>query len=235
MSLILEALRKSEAERRRGQAPNLSAELPPLALPRPGRIPAWLWIAATLAVLLLGAAWLASVRGPGEAVPSTAEDAPGTTSRQSAIAVSGPSPPSTAEVFPPVERIATPPVQAPVAVAPTPPDPAPLVDRSPLEPAAPPPPAAPAPPVSPVVRPPSATPGARMPTVAELPAEERRQLPAMKFSMHMWNEQPAQRFVILDGNRYGEGDRIGSAVITTIDTSGVVLDLNGRAVRLPLR
>lgn len=74
-----------------------------------------------------------------------------------------------------------------------------------------------------------------MPTVAELPAEERRQLPALKLSMHMWNERPAQRFVILDGIRYGEGDRVGAAVITAIDTSGVVLDLNGRAVRLPLR
>jgi hypothetical protein len=53
--------------------------------------------------------------------------------------------------------------------------------------------------------------------------------------MHMWNPQPAQRFVILDGTRYGEGDRVGPATITAIDTDGVVLDLNGRAVRLPLR
>ena len=33
MSLILEALRKSEAERRRGQVPGLHAELPPAARP----------------------------------------------------------------------------------------------------------------------------------------------------------------------------------------------------------
>jgi general secretion pathway protein B len=31
MSLILEALRKSEAERRRGESPDLRTELPPVA------------------------------------------------------------------------------------------------------------------------------------------------------------------------------------------------------------
>lgn len=73
------------------------------------------------------------------------------------------------------------------------------------------------------------------PSVAELPAAERGQLPELKLTMHMWNQQPAQRFVILDGNRYGEGDRVGAAVISRIDPDGVILELNGRAVRLPLR
>jgi general secretion pathway protein B len=91
------------------------------------------------------------------------------------------------------------------------------------------------PPSTPIARPTPPPTGAPIATVAELPAAERRQLPAMKLSMHMWNERPAQRFVILDGIRYGEGDRIGAAVITAIDTDGIVLDLNGRAVRLPLR
>ena len=44
MSLILEALRKSEAERRRGQAPDLYAELPPVARMQRQPVPVWLWV-----------------------------------------------------------------------------------------------------------------------------------------------------------------------------------------------
>ncbi|HEY0505866.1 MAG TPA: hypothetical protein VGD42_20475, partial [Lysobacter sp.] len=56
MSLILDALRKSEAERRRGQVPDLHAELPPLvrvAPPPRRRWPAWF---AGVAVLLAAGA-----------------------------------------------------------------------------------------------------------------------------------------------------------------------------------
>src|SRR5262245_13450732 len=54
MSLILEALRKSEAERRRGQPPDLFADLPPASRRTARRSPPW-WqwlpfVAATLAV-----------------------------------------------------------------------------------------------------------------------------------------------------------------------------------------
>ena len=46
----------------------------------------------------------------------------------------------------------------------------------------------------------------------------------------MWNDDPSQRFVILDGDRLREGDRIGDAVVTAITRDGVVLDWNGQAV-----
>ena len=58
MSLILEALRKSEAERRRGQVPGLHAERAPASPPARATRPAWPWLAlAIMAVLAL--AWLA--------------------------------------------------------------------------------------------------------------------------------------------------------------------------------
>ena len=55
MSLILEALRKSEAERRRGNLPALALELPP---PPPRTVPmrAW-WLAFPLALVLAAAAY----------------------------------------------------------------------------------------------------------------------------------------------------------------------------------
>ena len=43
----------------------------------------------------------------------------------------------------------------------------------------------------------------------------------------MWHAESAQRFVILDGERMGEGDRIGDAVIEEITPDGVLLGLAG--------
>jgi general secretion pathway protein B len=53
--------------------------------------------------------------------------------------------------------------------------------------------------------------------------------------MHMWDGDAARRFVIVDGNRLVEGDRIGDVVVTTITTDGVLLDWNGRRLKLPIR
>ena len=71
--------------------------------------------------------------------------------------------------------------------------------------------------------------------LSDLGAEERQQLPALKLSMHMWNDTPAQRFVILDGQRLGEGDRIGDAVVEQITREGAILDWNGRRLRVSMR
>src|SRR5690606_22767879 len=70
--------------------------------------------------------------------------------------------------------------------------------------------------------------------ITGLPAAQRERLPAMKLSLHMWNEDPARRFVVIDGQRRSEGDRVGEATITAIDRDGVLLDLDGRQVRVPL-
>ena len=50
----------------------------------------------------------------------------------------------------------------------------------------------------------------------------------------MWDDDPARRFIILDGSRLGEGDRVGNAVITAITSDGAVLDWNGRRIRLSM-
>ncbi len=71
--------------------------------------------------------------------------------------------------------------------------------------------------------------------LADLSAEQRQQLPPLKISMHMWNDAPAQRFVIIDGNRLAEGDRIGDAVLEAIRADGVVLNWNGRRLKLAIR
>jgi general secretion pathway protein B len=50
-----------------------------------------------------------------------------------------------------------------------------------------------------------------------------------------WNPDPAQRFVILDGQRLGEGDRAGDASIVRIERDGVLLEWHGRGIRVPVR
>ena len=70
--------------------------------------------------------------------------------------------------------------------------------------------------------------------IAGLPAGQRERLPEARLSLHMWNEDPARRFAVIDGQRRMEGDRLGEATIVAIDREGVLLDLDGQRVRLPL-
>lgn len=71
--------------------------------------------------------------------------------------------------------------------------------------------------------------------LAELSTTDRQQLPPLKMSMHMWGAEAGKRFAIIDGNRVGEGDRIGDAVVAAIDQDGVVLAWNGIRLRVPVR
>ena len=279
MSLILEALRKSEAERRRGEAPGLRVELPPLAPQARRSMPAWGWLALAGAA---AAAMLAFVllRGADPAAsPSARDPAPPGDTRRNPPATTAPGAlnpqPSDAGAssLPRVERIVPPalepapepvPTQSQAAVD-APPgairttnapdasvtrDPAARVPSlaDPLPPSAalrPPSAAEPArtaatTPITPTTPrvaspPPAPSPASDLPRVTELPAGQRERLPALKMTMHMWNADPARRFVIVDGRRLVEGDRVGDATVRTIDADGVVLELEGQPLRLPLR
>ena len=228
MSLILEALRKSEAERRRGQTPDLHAELPPVPAQRRVAIAAWMWLLPAGAILF-GALWL--VRGTR---PSSATTAATT----NAAITANPDIEST-PALPQVPRL----VPAPVNAHPVPePASAPAVaSEHPQTPAHPPQvAAAPAPSVSamrampppPTIAPRPATSGPLQ--LSDLTADERKALPPLKLSMHLWNDDPQQRLVILDGSRLHEGDRVGNAVITAITSDGVLLDWNGQQLKLSI-
>lgn len=253
MSLILEALRKSEAERRRGEVPGLRVELPPLA-PRARRgMPAWAWFALAGVALAPVLAFVV-LRGVD---PAPADPVRGAASQDTAAPVDArpAGAAATADVdagmdtLPRVERIVAPapgpapvPAQPPAVVAATPtPTPgatprataaAADIPRTPAPSAA-----APAdpPPPRPAAATPAPLPANDLPRIAELPASQRERLPALKMTMHMWNADPTRRFVIVDGQRLVEGDRVGEATVRTIDADGVVLDLDGQPLRLPLR
>ena len=215
MSLILEALRKSEAERRRGAIPELHGEMPTSPALARSTVPGWvLWMLAGLAIVLL-LLWAAHAWWPRTPMTTTKE------------AASTPPKHVTPEL-PPVSRLSPPAVvavpKAPVAViAPVEKPPAPQADEL-----------TPPPAYSPPPRPAPAVPDDTV-SLSDLNPDERKALPPLKLSMHLWNDDPARRFVILDGNRMKEGDRDGDAVITAITTDGVVLDWNGRRIKLSIR
>lgn len=272
MSLILEALRKSEAERRRGESPDLYAELPPVARVQRQSTPIGWWLVLAAVVVAALAWWFGSRQSPPV---EPLADSTGEVGQRDRIADAGPpriEAPAIAESpaapVKPVPESESEPEPRPAAPAPVPASPAVVAAPAPPVPAdtkpegetnkdtiavAPRAPPAPAPELEPRPAPPIAVPeplplappappapvaverNEGLLLLADLPVAERKQLPPLKLSMHMWNDAPAQRFVIIDGQRLSEGGRIGDAVLVAIRTDGVVLDWNGRRLKLPIR
>lgn len=240
MSLILEALRKSEAERQREGAPSVAMELPPVPARGGGSTPGWVW--PTLAIVVIGAVlagWLGIRAGKGgHTTDPVAQAAPAdATPPAAAAAPSDPAGPAPLPAPPPA------PLPAPQPAPPAPaspslaaaPEPPPAPAHAPPPGVATPPPAPPAPSASlrPVPAPaPAITPRAE--DSEDAPPISATGLPAVKLSMHMWDADPGKRFVILDGQRMGEGDRNGSVQVIAIRRDGVIIERSGIRARVPL-
>jgi general secretion pathway protein B len=70
--------------------------------------------------------------------------------------------------------------------------------------------------------------------LSALPESERSALPPLKVSMHVYADDPAQRFMLVDGQRVVEGDRIGNGVVLVhIRRSGAEIDVRGQRLLLP--
>ncbi len=96
------------------------------------------------------------------------------------------------------------------------------------QPVAPPDPTAPPPSVAPSTAI-QASPGA--PTLQMLPAEQRARFPAFQLDVHVWNEAPARRFVLIEGHRYSVGDPLpGGLTLREIVPEGVIVEFEGRRV-----
>ncbi len=177
MSLILEALRRSEAERRRGQTPSLLDGLSPA---RVRTRPLWpVALAGLFGGLLLAAAvawWLRPAALPAALPPRPA------------------------------------PVATPVAAPIT----SPPITRA--EPEA----------------DPHLGPRADDLAVADLSAPLRAGLPPLRLSMHVFAEDPARRFAIVDGARLREGEALADGLqVLEIRRDGLRLAWQGRTLWLP--
>ncbi|MBB5209587.1 general secretion pathway protein GspB [Chiayiivirga flava] len=248
MSLILEALKKSEAERRLGQVPGL---MTPVQRTATRRRPTWPLLLALLVLLALAAAlawwWLRGAPSAPEpaAAPAPSAAAPAPAARDAAPTPTTPTtparatapPPQTAELPSDPDFVSTERESRPVPANSAPPvDPAPAASR----PAAP----APAPPVAtapPVAAPPAPAipavpdePLDMLPRLVDLSAAERDALPPLKLTMHVYAADPAARFVLIDGQRLREGDRLSRALaVSEIRRDGAVLEFDGRRFLIP--
>jgi len=277
MSLILEALKKSEQQRRLGEAPTLGS---PMLATRRKR--SFLPLFAALIAIALGAGWWlsrtasdgagekplaeasppAAAPAPDHAPAARTPAAPARDERGAAAAnarnVDAPvAPPDRARGANPAARMQTeaPPVLAqrqpavPVGVAPG-------VKPAPTAPAATPP-ATPAPAPAPAQKPapaavdapvvptpaPVATPApaaaARpqqpaLPSVWELPYATRKDLPELSLTMHVYSDDPHDRFVVIKGERRVEGDSLGDGLtLREIRPDGMVLEFKGQRFVYP--
>ena len=249
MSLILDALRRADAERQRGGVPGLHAQTG-ITLPTHGGTGPqaasrqhWLLLGAVGALLLAGLAVLAWLRigtpapVPAAALPVAVPAAVlvATPAAAPVAATAASAPPQPAGVPPrpagmPPQPAGMPPQPAGVppqpAAAPHGPAPSALLPR---------PVAAPALPRTPAAQQVAAAAAQRLPTLADLPEALRRELPAMTLGGSMYAEQPALRMVIINGQVVHEGDRLApELLVQQIRPKSVVLNLRGQAFELGL-
>lgn len=265
MSFILDALRKSEAARRRNEAPDLFARMPdaPVAHRERSAWPMWLVGGIGIAALAVSL-WLALHRAPegGSTRTATATDAtsappvapppgppaPAAPTQAGARPMPGPRPDAVPNIGPAsVPNAAA--IEAPAAAARAQPAPVVAVPTDAALPAplpaqrpdiararTPSPAAVPSPVPPPDAAAPATAPAPRSALrLSDLDPGTRKSLPPLKMSMHMWNEDGARRFVILDGQRLGEGDMLGDVMVESITRDGVVLNWQGSRLRLDTR
>ena len=261
MSYILDALRKAERERHLGQPPSLAVPPPPH---QPAQQRLWLWLGAGLVLGLnaaLPAFFLTRPQSAAPPVVTTAPPAPETPAPRVAAPLSAPSTPSVPRSLPPAEETvvkvespatawepAQPTAAAATAKSMAPPPSAPrkepignpVVASEPSRPAT-------APSSrdrrGPSARPPL-TPGSvtlapepePIPPLEALSAGARRGIPALNLDIHIYSDAPDKRFVVINGRRYREGDRLGEGpVLETVAPDGAILRQGAQRFRLSVR
>jgi len=214
MSYILDALRKSESERRQGKAPDLGQQVQIVHTPRPARRPgAGIWIALAL---ILNAAVIAYVFWPDSGPASTGDEA----AEERPVTQAPPALPSAA---------ATPDVPEPAVNArPSPQPPAASAEGEGTD-----------RPTIIVPSPRSSRPAAtepvapeRVPHLVELPLSFQKSIPDLTFSSHIFASDPAARRVTINGHYLRPGDSFSGLVVEQITEDGVVLSRQGQRFRL---
>ena len=235
MSIILDALKKSEAERQKSGAPGLYETK--LAPPRQ-RIAPWLLIISALLLVNAGAVGWALLRGSHGAVT-----APPAAAVQATNLAPAPLPAPPASAPPPVSTVPTPAASAQAPAAPAP-DASAAADEDDV----------------PAVAPrgaasataadsetggshvyrvaPAGTPiPAGPPPARDVPnyqdAAATGALPDLAINLHSWSDVPAERYILLNMVRLKEGDTSPQGVkVESITQDGAVLSYQGREFSL---
>jgi general secretion pathway protein B len=241
MSLILDALRKSEHERERRSLPGL-IDLP--AYPDSGRSRVHLALAGlgvllAVNIMVLSIVWLrprpstpapASTAEPGSVAPAPVLPVARPRDRPAPSAGSRTVPSGRAAEVRPLgseagAADATPDYpQPPRSGARTTPEPS-LVHRAP---------AASAAPAAAGAGDRSAPESAGVPSINELPTQALAGLPHLNIDLHVYSRDPAQRFVVVNGQRLHEGGALREGpTLERITADGIVLNHQGTRFLLP--
>lgn len=226
MSYILDALRKSETERRQGRVPDLGQQVQMIHKPKKKSVPVMVWVALGLvlnAAILAWAFWpRASVTAIQEPVapepePIIAEpeplselsSSPATTSTRRADTLA-----NAIEI--PVPSVAEPPVEdasreRPTVIVPTPREPRAVnpsnaVDRD--------------------------APAERTPHLVELPLSFQKRVPDLIFNSHIYASEPSSRRVMINDNYLRPGESFSGITVERITEEGVELSMDGRRFRV---
>jgi len=227
MSLILDALKKSDRERKRGAVPDLETVVTPTEPPRPPRRrwPLLLGIVVGLGVLAFaGGWWLMGHEGGGAKAPAPVASAARPIAKARPRAAAPKPAPTAPAAVPSTSRHRPEPVRKPAPkaeTAPSPPVAAPKTPRAPATPAG---------------VPATAAKPARGPlSLAELPAAVREGLPPLELSLHYYTTAPAARLIRLNGQLLREGE-VSSQGLTVVEIrrDDVVLEREGLRFALPV-
>lgn len=221
MSFILDALRKSDAERQRGAAPGLADVR---YATRPDRRSIWIPLLAMVLVANIGfMAWQWYGGRTASPTPLPAEPAAEATVPQ-VTPVPVPAVRALARESESSEPVVAPEVQSDFPDAP-------------LTPPMPEPPTAAAPSLPPVAAPPSASPrfvaAPALPTVEQLIGAGTLDLPLLNLDLLVYNESPSIRFVVINGRKYREGTRLTEGpTVESITPEGAILVDQGQRFTL---
>lgn len=228
MSFILDALKKSESDRQQKSTPDIS-DVPTAVNPAGTPRALWLLIGLlTLTVVVL----LAVLLKPTPAIapqPIAEESAPAETrlTPSAAIPAMTENPPARTETRPVTTESPPEPAQVPpIADGPqSVPAATPSIDRSPES-------ASAAPPVAPPAPPTEQT--ETFLTFNDLRATGSINLPDLHIDLHVYSDNPAERFVFINMNQYRENTTLSEGpLLRRITTEGVVLEFLGTTFLLP--
>ncbi|WP_166259774.1 general secretion pathway protein GspB [Marinobacter salicampi] len=247
MSYILDALRKSESERRQGRIPDLGQQVQLIHRPRKKTVPVALWIGLGL---VLNAAVLALVFWPEKGLMGGLTAAP--ESEAKAIVAVAPEPADTAGAAPtqdkasktettkpgggdpgamanieqPVKGTTQPDTtgaQVPAVPAVTPLQPTIIVPSwktsAPTSPGA-------------VADSGAAGYGERAPHLVELPMSFQRRIPTLVFNSHLYSSDPTASRIMINDNYLRMGEQFSGIRVEQITVDGVVLSLDGQRFRV---
>ncbi len=233
MSYILDALRKSETERRQGQIPDLGQQVQLIHPPRSKKTPVSLWVAVGL---VLNAVVVAVLFWPGSGLLGERSMAGGGADVVAAepssnaalappVASPGPAAPQASTALPvaPVTEPAEPVMamqdlpessdalrERPTIIVPTRNIAAPAAEDVAL----------------------NEAPAERVPHLVELPLSFQRSVPDLVFNSHIYASDPAARRVMINNSYLRVGDRFSGIRVDRITEDGVELSKDGRRFRV---